>query len=203
MINDILDFSKIEAGKIELEEMAFSLTDCVEGVMKTMAHRASEKGLELLCDIGVEVPHTVRGDPGRVGQVLLNLVGNVLKFTEKGEVGVRVVVDAIEEKASMLHFVVSDSGVGIVPEKFDMIFDSFNQADTSTTRQFGGTGLGLTISRSLAQMMGGRLWVESELGTGSRFHFTVRLITETDNAAVTETWEPCRDASRGEGPDRR
>jgi PAS domain S-box-containing protein len=185
VINDILDFSKIEAGKIELEEMAFSLTDCVEGVMKTMAFRASEKGLELLCDIAVEVPHTARGDPGRVRQVLLNLVGNALKFTEKGEVGIRVVVDAIEERASILHFIVSDSGVGIAPEKFDMIFDSFNQADASTTRQFGGTGLGLTISRCLVQMMGGRVWVESELGKGSRFHFTVRLITET-NKAVTE-----------------
>jgi two-component system, sensor histidine kinase and response regulator len=187
VINDILDFSKIEAGKIELEEMAFSLTDCVEGALKTMAFRANEKGLELLCDIAVEVPHAVRGDPGRVRQVLINLVGNALKFTEKGEVGIRVVVDAIEEKASILHFIVSDSGLGIAPEKFDMIFDSFNQADASTTRQFGGTGLGLTISRCLVQLMGGRMWVESELGTGSRFHFTVRLITETDNAAVTES----------------
>jgi two-component system sensor histidine kinase/response regulator len=145
-----------------------------------------KKGLELLCDIALEVPHTVRGDPGRVRQVLLNLVGNALKFTEKGEVGIRVVVDAIEEKASIVHFIVSDSGVGIAPEKLDMIFDSFNQADASTTRQFGGTGLGLTISRCLVQMMGGRVWVESELGAGSRFHFTVRLITETNSAAVTQ-----------------
>jgi CheY-like chemotaxis protein len=152
-----------------------------------MALRANEKGLDLLCDIAVEVPHTVRGDPGRVRQVLLNLVGNALKFTEQGEVGIRVVVDAIEEKASILHFIVSDSGVGIAPEKFEMIFGSFNQADASTTRQFGGTGLGLTISRYLVQMMGGRMWVESELGAGSRFHFTVRLITETNNTAVTES----------------
>jgi PAS domain S-box-containing protein len=187
VINDILDFSKIEAGKLELEEVAFSLADCVEGALKTMALRANQKGLELLCDIEAEVPQTVRGDPGRIRQVLLNLVGNALKFTEEGEVGIRVVVDAIEEKASILHFIVSDSGVGIAPEKFDMIFDSFNQADASTTRQFGGTGLGLTISRCLVQMMGGRVWVESELGTGSRFHFTVRLVTETNMAAVTET----------------
>jgi PAS domain S-box-containing protein len=183
VINDILDFSKIEAGKIELEEVAFSLTDCVEGALKTMALRANEKGLELLCDISAEVPHTVRGDPGRVRQVLLNLVGNALKFTQEGEVGIRVVVDAIEEKASILHFIVSDSGVGVAPEKFEMIFDSFNQADASTTRQFGGTGLGLTISRGLVQMMGGRMWVESELGAGSRFHFTVRFVTETNKAA--------------------
>jgi two-component system, sensor histidine kinase and response regulator len=190
VINDILDFSKIEAGKIELEEVAFSLTDCVESALKTMTLRANEKGLELLCDIAAEVPQMVRGDPGRLRQVLLNLVGNALKFTEKGEVGIRVVADAIEEKASMLHFIVFDSGVGIAPEKFELIFDSFNQADASTTRQFGGTGLGLTISRCLVQMMGGRVWVESELGAGSRFHFTVRLITETNNAAVIESLPP-------------
>jgi CheY-like chemotaxis protein len=155
-----------------------------------MTLRANEKGLELLCDIAAEVPQMVRGDPGRLRQVLLNLVGNALKFTEKGEVGIRVVADAIEEKASMLHFIVFDSGVGIAPEKFELIFDSFNQADASTTRQFGGTGLGLTISRCLVQMMGGRVWVESELGAGSRFHFTVRLITETNNAAVIESLPP-------------
>jgi two-component system sensor histidine kinase/response regulator len=187
VINDILDFSTIEAGKIELEEVAFSLTDCVEGALKTMAHRANEKGLELLCDIAPEVPQTVNGDPGRLCQVLLNLVGNALKFTEKGEVGIRVVADAIEEKASILHFIVFDSGVGIAPEKLEMIFDSFNQADVSTTRQFGGTGLGLTISRRLVQLMGGRVWVESELGAGSRFHFTTRLITETSDAAETKS----------------
>jgi two-component system, sensor histidine kinase and response regulator len=187
VINDILDFSKIEAGKIELEEVVFSLTDCVEGALKTMALRANQKGLELLCDIAADVPQIVRGDPGRLRQVLLNLVSNALKFTEAGEVGVQVVVDTIEENASMLHFVIFDSGVGIAPEKFDMIFDSFNQADASTTRQFGGTGLGLTISRCLVQMMGGRVWVESELGAGSRFHFTVRLVTETSNTAVKES----------------
>jgi two-component system sensor histidine kinase/response regulator len=187
VINDILDFSKIEAGRIELEEVAFSLTDCVEGALKTIANQASQKRLELLCDIGAEVPQTVRGDPGRLRQILLNLLGNALKFTEEGEVGLQVMADAIEENVSILHFIVSDSGVGIAPEKFDMIFDAFNQADVSTTRQFGGTGLGLTISRCLVQMMGGRVWVESELGAGSRFHFTVRLITEKNNAAVTES----------------
>ena len=165
VINDILDFSKIEAGKIELEEIVFSLTDCVEGALKTMAFRANEKGLELLCDIGADVPRTVRGDPGRLRQVLLNLTGNALKFTEKGELGIQVTAEAIEENVSILHFIVFDSGVGIAPEKFEMIFDSFNQADASTTRQFGRTGLGLTISGCLVQMMGGR--VESELGAGA------------------------------------
>ncbi len=185
VINDILDFSKIEADKIDLEEVAFSLIDCVEGALKTIAHRANEKGLELLCDIAPEVPQTVAGDPGRLRQVLLNLIGNALKFTAEGEVGIRVVVDAIEEKASIMHFIIFDSGVGIAPEKLEMIFDSFTQADVSTTRQFGGTGLGLTISRRLVQLMGGQMWVESELGAGSRFHFTLRLITVANNAAVT------------------
>jgi two-component system, sensor histidine kinase and response regulator len=187
VISDILDFSKIEAGKIELEEISFSLTDCVAAALKTIKFRANEKGLELVCDIGTEVPQALKGDPGRLRQVLLNLVGNAIKFTDQGTVGLKVVADVIEEKAANLHFIVSDSGVGIAPEKIDMIFDSFSQADASTTRHYGGTGLGLTISRCLVQMMGGRLWVQSELGVGSHFHFTVRLITEANRAAVTET----------------
>jgi signal transduction histidine kinase len=187
VIGDILDFSKIEAGKIELEEIFFSLTDCIEGILKTIRFRANEKGLSLVCDIAADVPHVVRGDPGRLGQILLNLIGNAIKFTDEGEVGLQAVADVIEEDALILHFIVSDSGIGIAPEKFDMIFDSFNQADTSTTRHHGGTGLGLTISRRLARMMNGRLWVESELGVGSRFHFTVRLITERNSISVTKT----------------
>jgi signal transduction histidine kinase len=175
VINDILDFSKIEAGKVELEEIDFDLSDCIEGTLKAVALRAHEKGLELLCEVAPGVPKTVIGDAGRLRQVLLNLVGNALKFTKEGEVGLKVQADVIEEKASILHFIVSDTGVGIPPEKLDVIFDSFSQADTSTTRHYGGTGLGLTISRSLVAMMGGRLWVESTVGVGSRFHFTVRL----------------------------
>jgi CheY-like chemotaxis protein len=119
----------------------------------------------------------VRGDPGRLRQVLLNLIGNALKFTAEGKVGLSVKVEEMKDEALMLHFVVSDSGVGIAPEKLEMIFDSFNQADASTTRQFGGTGLGLTISRRLVEMMGGRIWVESQLGEGSCFHFTARFGT--------------------------
>ena len=187
VINDILDFSKIEAGKVDLEEMDFDLTDCIEGALKTMALRADEKGIELLCDIARKSRRWSRGDPGRLRQVLLNLVGNALKFTAEGEVGLKVAADVIEEKASILHFIVFDSGVGIAPEKLDMIFDSFNQADASTTRQFGGTGLGLTISRRLVEMMGGRIWVESEPGVGSRFHFTVRFGTVPMDAAVIES----------------
>ena len=190
VINDILDFSKIEAGKVDLEETDFNLSDCIEDALKTMALRADEKGIELLCEVATGVPETVRGDSGRLRQVFLNLLGNALKFTAKGEVGLRVTAEVLEEKASVLHFVVSDSGLGIAPEKVDMIFDSFNQADASTTRQFGGTGLGLTISRRLVEMMGGRMWVESELGAGSRFHFTVRLGTETMQAAVFQNVAP-------------
>jgi CheY-like chemotaxis protein len=190
VINDILDFSKIEAGKVDLEEMDFNLSDCVEGALKTMTLRADEKGLELLCDVEAGVPETVRGDSGRLRQILLNLLGNALKFTAHGEVGLKVAADLIEQNASILHFIVSDSGVGIAPEKLDMIFDSFNQADVSTTRQFGGTGLGLTISRRLVEMMGGRIWVESKLGVGSRFHFTVRLGTKTMDADVLQNPAP-------------
>jgi signal transduction histidine kinase len=186
VIGDILDFSKIEAGKIELEEVVFSVTDCIEGVLKTVRFRAIEKGLDLVCDIGADVPHAVRGDPGRLRQVLLNLVGNAIKFTDNGEVGLKVAADVIEENSSILHFIVSDSGIGIAPDNVDMIFESFNQADASTTRHYGGTGLGLTISRHLARMMSGRMWVESEPGVGSRFHFTVRLITEENSVSVTE-----------------
>jgi two-component system, sensor histidine kinase and response regulator len=190
VINDILDFSKIEAGKIELEEVNFNLRDCIEGALKTMALRADEKGIELLCEIATGVPGIVTGDSGRLRQVLLNLVGNALKFTVEGEVGLSVTPDLIEEKDSILHFVVFDSGIGIAAEKLDMIFDSFNQADASTTRQFGGTGLGLTISRRLTEAMGGRIWVESEPGVGSRFHFTVRFGIGTSDAAAIETPDP-------------
>jgi signal transduction histidine kinase/DNA-binding response OmpR family regulator len=190
VINDILDFSKIEAGKVELEEMDFDLCECIEGTLKTLALRADEKGLELLCEVAPGVPNSVVGDPGRLRQILLNLVGNALKFTAAGEVGLKVQADVIEEMASILHFIVSDTGVGIPPEKLDMIFDSFSQADTSTTRHYGGTGLGLTISRRLVAMMGGRIWVESTVGAGSRFHFTVRLGTETRHDVVVESSAP-------------
>ncbi len=175
VINDILDFSKIEAGKVELEHIEFDLCSCIEDALKTVALRADEKGLELLCEISPEVPASVLGDPGRLRQVILNLIGNAVKFTEQGEVALKVQLDVIEEKFSTLHFMVNDSGVGIPSDKLESIFESFSQADTSTTREFGGTGLGLTISRCLVQMMGGRIWVESLVGRGSCFHFTARF----------------------------
>jgi two-component system, sensor histidine kinase and response regulator len=190
VINDILDFSKIEAGKVELEETDFDLRECVESTLKTVALRAHEKGLELLCEVTHGVPQTVVGDAGRIRQVLLNLLGNALKFTAQGEIGLRVQADAIEGRTCILHVVVSDTGVGIAAAKLDLIFDSFSQADTSTTREFGGTGLGLTISRRLVEMMGGRIWVESEPGAGSRFHFTARLGTSANRTLVTTGAQP-------------
>jgi signal transduction histidine kinase/DNA-binding response OmpR family regulator len=175
VINDILDFSKIEAGKVDLEEVDFDVFECVEGALRTIALRADEKGLELLCEISPEVPAFITGDPSRLRQVILNLVGNAVKFTEKGEVAVKVQTELVEDKTSALRFTVRDTGVGIATEKLESIFESFIQADTSTTREFGGTGLGLTISRRLVEMMGGRIWAESAPGKGSCFHFTARF----------------------------
>ncbi len=175
VINDILDFSKIEAGKIDLEAANFDLRECVETTLKTLALRADEKGLELLCDVAHDVPQVVCGDPGRLRQILFNLVGNAIKFTGAGEVAVHVNLDSKSSEVPLLHCIVSDTGIGIAPEKVQMIFDPFTQADASTTRQYGGTGLGLTITARLVQVMGGTIWVESEVGKGSQFHFTVRM----------------------------
>ncbi len=175
VINDILDFSKIEAGKIDLDVGDFDLCDALESALKTVAVRADEKGLELLCDVAPEVPEQVRGDSTRLRQVLLNLVGNAIKFTERGEVAVRVRVEAVEGDKYLLAFTVADTGIGIPPEKQKLIFEPFSQADATTTRKYGGTGLGLTISMRLVEMMGGKIWVESEPGHGAQFHFTLRL----------------------------
>src|ERR1700674_5279173 len=175
VINDILDFSKIEAGRIDLEVLDFNLRDCLEGTLKTLALRADEKGLELLCEVAPEVPEIMRGDSNRLRQVVVNLVGNAIKFTDKGEVVLKVQIEAEDGQDRILRFTVSDMGIGIPKEKHESIFDSFSQADTSTTRKYGGTGLGLTISARLVAMMGGRIWVESEPGRGSEFYFTVRL----------------------------
>src|SRR6266404_8760383 len=175
VINDILDFSKIEAGRIELESAEFDLRDCLESALRTVAVRADEKGLELLCEVAPEVPEVVIGDAGRLRQVIINLVGNAIKFTDGGEVAVRVQPDAQNGSQGVLHFTVSDTGIGIPADKCEAIFAPFTQADSSTTRKYGGTGLGLTISNRLVAMMGGAMWVESELGKGSQFHFTAHL----------------------------
>ena len=177
VINDILDFSKIEAGKVDLEAIDFNLRNCLEITLKTLALRADEKGLELLCEVAAEVPEVVRGDSNRLRQVVVNLVGNAIKFTDEGEVGLKVQAEAEDEVGRVVRFTVSDTGIGISPEKVKLIFDPFSQADSSTTRKYGGTGLGLTISARLIEAMGGRIWVESVPGRGAQFHFTVRLAT--------------------------
>jgi signal transduction histidine kinase/DNA-binding response OmpR family regulator len=175
VINDILDFSKIEAGRIDLEMVDFNLRDCLEETLKTLAHRADEKGLELLCEVGPEIPEIVQGDSSRLRQVIVNLVGNATKFTKEGEIALKVQTEAQDGKDNIFHFTVSDTGIGIPLEKQKIIFDPFTQADTSTTRKFGGTGLGLTITARLVALMGGEIWVKSEAGRGTEMHFTVRL----------------------------
>lgn len=175
VINDILDFSKIEAGKMELDLVDFNLRDCLEEALKPLALRADEKGLELLCDIAPDVPEMVQGDSTRLRQVVLNLLGNAIKFTLTGEVALRVEIEDSENDIGSVRFTVADTGIGVPPEKREAIFAPFTQADTSTTREYGGTGLGLTICARLVSMMGGRIWCESEVGRGSQFHFTARL----------------------------
>jgi PAS domain S-box-containing protein len=171
IINDILDFSKIEAGKLDLEPIEFNVREELETAMKFLGLRTHEKGLELNCCIQPEVPETLVGDKMRVRQILVNLVGNAIKFTECGEITVRIERKSEEAPNVKLHFSVTDTGIGILPEKQVTIFEAFSQADGSTARRYGGTGLGLAISRRLVEMMGGRLWLESVPGQGSTFHF--------------------------------
>ena len=175
VINDILDFSKIEAGKLDLEEIDFSLRDSLEDTVATLALRAHKKGLEIADHVAAEVPDLLVGDPGRLRQIIVNLIGNAIKFTEQGEVVVRVNLESQQPDAVCLHFAVSDTGIGIPLEKQSLLFKAFSQVDASTTRKYGGTGLGLAISGQLVRMMGGRIWLESEAGRGSTFHFTVQL----------------------------
>ena len=173
IVNDILDFSKIEAGRLDLDPCEFSLRDTFDEALSSVAVRAHQKGLELLCEVPADVPDSLVADPGRVRQVLVNLVGNAIKFTERGEVLVHVASEPCGEGEVMLHVAITDTGIGIPLEKQALIFDPFSQADGSTTRKFGGTGLGLTISAKLVALMGGRIWVESRPAQGSTFHFTV------------------------------
>jgi two-component system, sensor histidine kinase and response regulator len=184
VINDILDFSKVEAGKLELEEVPFALRNSLGDAMKSLAPRAHAKKLELACHVAPDVPDLLLGDVGRLRQIVLNLVGNAIKFTERGEVLVDVSLDAPPTNEVCLHFTISDTGIGIPADKRQLVFEAFEQADTSTTRRFGGTGLGLAISRKLIELMGGRIWLESEEGLGSRFHFLARLARATDRPAA-------------------
>jgi PAS domain S-box-containing protein len=189
LMNDILDFSKIEVGKLELESIDFALRESLESTIKTLAARAHKKGLELACQIPSDIPDALTGDPGRLCQIVVNLAGNAIKFTDRGEVVVQVKAESCTQQEALLHFSVTDTGIGIAPEKQHLIFEAFTQADSSTTRHFGGTGLGLSISSQLVALMGGRIWVESEVGKGSVFHFTARFGRQT-TAAVEHGIEP-------------
>jgi len=175
LIDDILDFSKIEAEKLELDPIDFDLRDRLGETLATLSARAHTKGLELAFDVDGDVPAMLVGDIHRLRQIIVNLVGNALKFTDTGEIVVRVTIDEIDGDERIVHFTVSDTGIGIPADRLDSIFESFQQADSSTTRHYGGTGLGLTICSRLVELMGGRIWVESKQDMGSSFHFTVRL----------------------------
>lgn len=182
IINDILDFSKIEAGKLKLDYGTFNLRELVEDVVAFFAEPAHRKHLELMCDLPTELTEPWKGDPGRLRQILINLIGNAIKFTEEGQIVVRVLHQSESDQASLFCIEVEDTGAGIAPGALTHIFESFSQADDSTTRQYGGTGLGLTISKQLAELMGGTLGVESTPGVGSKFWFTVSLSKDTTRA---------------------
>ena len=187
LLNDILDFSKIHARRLELEEIDFDLRTTIENTADVLAVRAHDKGLQLACHIKPDVPTALIGDPVRLRQIIVNLAANAIKFTKKGEVVIRVATEREEESSVLLRFMVSDTGIGIPPDKVEMIFEGFSQVDGSTTRKYEGTGLGLTISRQLVEMMDGRIWVESQVGEGSTFHFTSRF-----GLSCAEAREPAR-----------
>ena len=188
IVNDILDFSKIEAGKMEFESLAFSIHDTVLEAVRVLAVSAHKKGLELVADVRPEVPGRIVGDPTRLRQVIINLIGNAIKFTEHGEVALDVSVDQQTEHSVYLRFSIRDTGIGVPPDKQQAIFDAFSQADVSTTRRFGGTGLGLAISARLVQLMDGKITLESTLGVGSIFSFTGRFGVEASVLAQTQAF---------------
>ena len=183
VINDILDFSKIEAGRLSIEPVEFPLRDTLAEMMKALAFRAQEKGLDLAYRVPPDIPDQLVGDAGRIKQVIVNLIGNAIKFTERGEIVAGVAVDSREGDEMLLRFTIADTGIGIPANRLSSIFEPFRQADGSTTRKYGGTGLGLTISAQLAGLMGGRIRAESEVGKGSAFHFTARLKVAAGSAA--------------------
>lgn len=193
IINDILDFSKIESGKLDMEKIDFRLEDVMEDLASQIGLKAEEKGLELLFDVDSNVPTALIGDPLRLRQILINLANNAVKFTEEGEVVVSIKVIEEEDHKCKLHFTIKDTGIGLSVEQQKNLFHSFSQADTSVTRNYGGTGLGLAISKSLTQMMGGEIWIESEVGIGSTFHFTTLLAQQ--QGVVTKPREKIEDLS--------
>ena len=190
IINDILDFSKIEAGKLELESIPFDLRESLGETMKALSFRAHQKGIELIYEVQPEAPEALLGDPGRVRQILINLVGNAVKFTEQGEIVVSVEEQSETNNTSCLHFAVRDTGVGVPEDKQGRIFEAFSQADGSMARKYGGTGLGLTICKRLVELMDGRMWLESRAGKGSTFHFTIRLGIQDARAVQPSPFQP-------------
>ncbi len=186
VINGILDFSKIEAGKFELDPAPFGLRRLLEETAKMLASSAHQKGLELTCRIAPSAPDALIGDEGRVRQIIVNLLGNAVKFTERGEIGISVELESQSDTEAVLRFSVADTGIGVNPEKHAQIFAPFTPADGSTTRRYGGTGLGLAITTSLVRMMGGRIWIESEAGQGSTFHFTARFGLAAESVPSTQ-----------------
>ncbi|OPX92114.1 PAS domain S-box protein [Pelotomaculum sp. PtaB.Bin117] len=194
LINDILDLSRVEVGHYELESINFDLGNVIEKTCEVMAVRTHEKGVELVCRLMPDVPVNLIGDPGRLRQIIINLIGNAIKFTDEGEVLLKVALadnqppisTGSDGRECRLLFTVSDTGIGISPEKLDVIFEWFTQADSSTTRKYGGTGLGLTIAKRLVELMGGRIWVESEVGKGSTFYFTICFAVQSGTAGGEE-----------------
>lgn len=184
LVNDLLDFSKIEANRLRLDHIPFDLRDTIEDGIRVLAPRAHQKGLELACHIDTSIPDRLVGDPLRLRQIVINLVGNAIKFTDHGEIVVNIAGSSITPRTAELHFSIRDTGIGIPPPKQAAIFEAFSQADASTTRRYGGTGLGLTISAQLVELMGGRIWVESLLGAGSTFHFTSRFGVEASTPGL-------------------
>lgn len=200
VINDILDLTKIEAGKLELDRIGFNLQEAITEIICITLIQAKKKGLELSCEMAAQVPTMVTGDPVRLKQVLLNLLGNAVKFTQKGQIAVRVQPEALDKNTVTLRFSVRDSGVGIPIEKQQVIFEPFSQGDASTTRKFGGTGLGLAICSRIVELMGGKIWLESRIGEGSTFHFTTVLGVSAcdrpdpmEEARMDDCRENCRD----------
>jgi PAS domain S-box-containing protein len=190
VINDVLDFSKIEAGKLEIESIPFDLRESLGETMKALGFRAHQKGLELIYEVQPDVAEAVLGDPGRIRQIIVNLVGNSIKFTERGEILLSVTQESESSDGVSLHFAVKDTGVGIPADKQQRVFEAFSQADGTMARKYGGSGLGLTICTRLVGLMGGRIWVESQLGQGSTFHFTICLAIQNAPSARPAPVEP-------------
>ena len=199
LLNDLLDFSKIEAKELLVEQVIFDLHKLLDEIMKSFRPQAAQKGLHLSFELAPDVPRKAVGDPGRLRQVLLNLIGNALKFTHQGDIDVSVAVERAEGSSVALHFSVKDMGIGIAAEKQRMIFQPFCQADGSTTRVYGGTGLGLTISSRLVGLMGGKIWLESEPGRGSTFHFTAVFGVAVEGHATPTS---CESVSRSDSSPR-